>query len=158
MKEETVFSPYQEKILTVVKENPKGLLLKEIADKTAISKTTVLVIVNTLESRHLLGTQRRGKNRIVFLNGKVPAEELVKEKKEYPLLTEYEIRLMKEFALDGLEIRILKAEGRTYQEIAEELGILPMEVEARIKRSIPVKLGVSFEEARKKLKKESVES
>ena len=37
--------------------------------------------------------------------------------------------------------------------IAEELGILLMEAEARIERSIPVKLGVSFEEARKKLKK-----
>ena len=144
MNEKTVLSPYQEKVLAVVGKNPNGLLVKEIANKTVISRSSALISVNILESQCLLETRRIGKNRIVFLYGKAPVEELAKEKKE--------------FALDELEIRILRAEGKTYQEIAKELGILPMEVGARIERSIPIKLGVSFEEARKKFKKEAVES
>lgn len=157
MKEKAVLTPNREKILAVVDENPKGLLLREITDKTAIPRTTVLVNVNILESRLLLKTQKRGRDRIVFPNSKVPAENLAKEKKEHHFLSDGEIKLMKEFALDELDIRILRAEGRTPQEVAEELGILLMEAKARIERSIPAKFGVGFEEARKKTKNELVE-
>lgn len=66
------------------------------------------------------------------------------------------IGLKKKFSLDELELRILlDAKKQTFQEIAGELGELPLVIEARTARSIPVKLEVrNLREARIKLKRE----
>jgi len=80
----------------------------------------------------------------------------LKKTEHHPLLVGVWAKLAKKFSLDELELRILlEAKGKTFEEIAKELGVLPMPVEARIMRSIPTKLGVSkLSEARKKLQAE----
>ncbi len=62
-------------------------------------------------------------------------------------------RLADIFSLDELEIKILsEAKGETAREIAKELGALLLPTEARIARSIPIKLNVkTLVEARIKL-------
>ena len=78
-----------------------------------------------------------------------------REKTErHPLLGVW-AKLAKKFSLDELELRILlEAKSETFEEIAEELGVLPRPVDARVMRSIPAKLGREFREARRMIQNE----
>ena len=75
--------------------------------------------------------------------------------KRHPLLG-VGAKLAKKFSLDELELRILlEAQSETFEEIAEELGVLPRPVEARVMRSIPAKLGTRvLNEARRRVQAE----
>ncbi len=78
-----------------------------------------------------------------------------REKTErHPLLGTW-AKLAKKFSLDELELRILlEAKSEIYGEIAKELGVLPMPVEARVMRSIPAKLELRLREARRRVQAE----
>ena len=90
---------------------------------------------------------------MTFKKGVYPKRE---KTKRHPLLG-VEAKLAKKFSLDELELRILlEAQSETSPEIAEELGVLLMPVEARVMRSIPVKFGTRvLNEARRRVQAES---
>jgi len=74
-----------------------------------------------------------------------------KERKVYPKNVGEKSQIL---SLDELDRTILESGVTTPQEAYKKLGILLMEAEARMKRSIPVKLeAVTFEEALEKYKK-----
>lgn len=148
MVKEDILTPALAEIFSLV-EKTQGLSINELARRLGISVGAAFGRVNNLESRHLFKTQRVGREKRVYLKDGCPGEET---KRLLPLQTR--ARLMKKFALDELELKILlEAKGETFGEVAAELGVLPMLVEARIERSIPSKFGMGFREAREMIKK-----
>ncbi len=149
MTEEAVFTPTQAEILSIVEKTP-GLSINEIGRRAGISAGAAFARVDKLKSRHLLTTRKVGKERRVYLKDDCPEEET-----EQVLLPKTRARLARKFTLDELELKILlEAESETAQEVAKELKVLLMLVDARIERSIPSKLKMRLREARRMIKKE----
>ncbi len=145
-----LFTQAQIETFEIITEFP-GISINEIAKKARVSRGTVVDRINRLEARGWLKSHitrhktKQGKiweKRQIYLPEDCPKEEF-----EPVLLIDIRSKLMRKFALDELDARLLEqVKGdEPPRELAERFRVLENQIKLRIQTSIPTKFEVATE-------------